>query len=106
MSHPLLCNFRCSQTWLVTGITPHLLDTQYRMHPSIAAFPSAMFYGNRLKTGLTPQERPLPAPIGKRPDGIVHKDFIFPAAWKPWLNCLAAWLSVLKSDTSPGGIHE
>ena len=56
--------------WLCIGITPQLLDTQYRMHPSIAAFPSAVFYGNRLKTGLTPQDRPLPVPVGKHPDDI------------------------------------
>ncbi|KAK9835543.1 hypothetical protein WJX74_002650 [Apatococcus lobatus] len=46
------------------GLTPQLLDTQYRMHPSIAAFPSAIFYENRLKTGITRQERPLPTPVG------------------------------------------
>jgi len=32
------------------GITAHMLDTQHRMHPAIAAFPSAYFYGGRLKT--------------------------------------------------------
>lgn len=29
----------------------HLLDTQYRMHPDISAFPSATFYDGRLKNG-------------------------------------------------------
>ncbi|KAF1348692.1 SEN1 N terminal-domain-containing protein [Delphinella strobiligena] len=29
----------------------HLLDTQYRMHPDISAFPSASFYGGKLLDG-------------------------------------------------------
>ncbi|SMQ50457.1 unnamed protein product [Zymoseptoria tritici ST99CH_3D7] len=29
----------------------HLLDTQYRMHPDISAFPSATFYDHKLKDG-------------------------------------------------------
>ncbi|KAK3903257.1 RNA dependent RNA polymerase-domain-containing protein [Staphylotrichum tortipilum] len=42
---------------------PHLarvmLDTQYRMHPSISAFPSAAFYSSKLLTGIPPSARPL-----------------------------------------------
>lgn len=37
-----------------------LLDTQYRMHPLIAEFPSDTFYNGRLKSGVTAEERPLP----------------------------------------------
>lgn len=35
----------------------HLLDTQYRMHPEISAFPSAAFYEGKLQDG--PNMRPL-----------------------------------------------
>lgn len=38
---------------LEAGVAAHLLDTQYRMNPGIAAFPSAEFYGGRLKNGVT-----------------------------------------------------
>ncbi|AMD19889.1 HCL262Cp [Eremothecium sinecaudum] len=40
---------------------PHLLDVQYRMHPSISAFPSLEFYHGRLKDG------PNMDSINKRP---------------------------------------
>ncbi|KAK4144578.1 RNA dependent RNA polymerase-domain-containing protein [Dichotomopilus funicola] len=36
-----------------------MLDTQYRMHPSISAFPSAEFYDGALLTGVAPTARPL-----------------------------------------------
>ena len=43
------------------GIKPALLDTQYRMHPSIAQFPSDSFYNKRLKNGVkSDQRRPPP----------------------------------------------
>ena len=38
---------------------PHLLETQYRMHPSIAAFPSAAFYDSRLRDGVAAADRAL-----------------------------------------------
>jgi len=41
------------------GMTPILLDTQYRMHPLIAEFPSAQFYNWLLHSGITAQDRPL-----------------------------------------------
>ncbi|KAK2077040.1 hypothetical protein QBZ16_005268 [Prototheca wickerhamii] len=35
-----------------------LLDTQYRMHPAMARFPSARFYDGRLKSGVEASDRP------------------------------------------------
>jgi superfamily I DNA and/or RNA helicase len=42
------------------GLKPLLLDTQYRMHPSLAEFPSAKFYGGLLCSWPKPADRPLP----------------------------------------------
>ena len=39
-----------------------MLDTQYRMHPSIQAFPSRQWYGGRLFCGLPAQKMPQPIP--------------------------------------------
>lgn len=42
------------------GLLPLLLDTQYRMHPALSAFPSQQFYGSRLKDGVGAQDKPTP----------------------------------------------
>ena len=42
------------------GLQPWLLDTQYRMHPAIAEFPSQLFYKGLIQTGLSAEDRPLP----------------------------------------------
>lgn len=42
------------------GLSPLLLDTQYRMHPALAEFSSRRFYGGRLKSAVAPSDRPLP----------------------------------------------
>jgi len=39
------------------NIGAHFLDTQYRMHPKIAQFPSQTFYGGKLKSGTTHESR-------------------------------------------------
>eukprot|EP00198_Chlamydomonas_reinhardtii_P006339 XP_001695675.1 predicted protein [Chlamydomonas reinhardtii] len=42
------------------GVAPLLLDTQYRMHPLISAFPSAYFYGGKLRDGVAAADKPVP----------------------------------------------
>jgi regulator of nonsense transcripts 1 len=37
-----------------------LLDTQYRMHPELASYISEKIYEKKLKSGVTPADRPLP----------------------------------------------
>ncbi|GEQ66499.1 hypothetical protein JCM33374_g162 [Metschnikowia sp. JCM 33374] len=36
-----------------------MLDTQYRMHPSISAFPSKQFYGDKLLDGISAADRKM-----------------------------------------------
>jgi len=42
------------------GVAPLLLDTQYRMHRSLAEFASARFYKGRLRSGTPDEARPQP----------------------------------------------
>ena len=42
------------------GVEPHLLDTQYRSHPLLAAFSARAFYQGKLKSGVDAAKRPLP----------------------------------------------
>eukprot|EP00889_Picochlorum_renovo_P002754 jgi/Picre1/29784/NNA_005166.t1 len=54
------------------GLKSFLLDTQYRMHPSISEFPSMEFYGGNVSTGIHPRLRPVV-------EGIeIHKDMRYP----------------------------
>jgi regulator of nonsense transcripts 1 len=51
------------------GVAPCVLDTQYRMHPAIAQFPSDCFYGGRIRDGISGADRPAPAGLQwPRPD--------------------------------------
>lgn len=43
------------------GLNPYFLDTQFRMHPMIAAFSAQEFYHGRLKTGIDWTERLPPS---------------------------------------------
>ena len=45
----------------LVGLKPHMLETQYRMHPAISAFPSQWFYDGRLKDAVDAADRPAPA---------------------------------------------
>lgn len=51
--------------WL-SGIQTELLNTQYRMHPAINAFPSARFYKKRVRDGVDAKDRPLPVEVSRR----------------------------------------
>eukprot|EP00899_Mesostigma_viride_P015525 jgi/Mesvir1/23974/Mv10737-RA.1 len=62
------------------GIEPYLLDTQYRMHPDICAFPSRQFYAGRLVSAVTPAERPAP-PLSTRAGGLAWPDPLRPLAF-------------------------
>ncbi|CCE62004.1 hypothetical protein TPHA_0B03320 [Tetrapisispora phaffii CBS 4417] len=39
---------------------PHMLDTQYRMHPQISRFPIEKFYDNKLLDGVTEEQKKWP----------------------------------------------
>ena len=42
------------------GVQPLLLDTQYRMHPSLATFVSTCFYRGKYLSGVADAKRPQP----------------------------------------------
>ncbi|CAJ1350164.1 unnamed protein product [Effrenium voratum] len=42
------------------GLTPFLLDTQYRSHPKLAEFSSQAFYEGLVKSGIEAEKRPAP----------------------------------------------
>eukprot|EP00929_Paragymnodinium_shiwhaense_P020571 TRINITY_DN13670_c0_g1_i1.p1 TRINITY_DN13670_c0_g1~~TRINITY_DN13670_c0_g1_i1.p1 ORF type:complete len:1253 (-),score=306.35 TRINITY_DN13670_c0_g1_i1:91-3849(-) len=51
------------------GLTPFLLDTQYRSHPVIAEFSARTFYANRLKSGVEAKDRKPPRGLPWPRDG-------------------------------------
>lgn len=62
------------------GLEPHMLTTQYRMHPTIREYPSARFYDGRLEDGCSSSERPPPA-------GFMWPDWDHPVAFVPVEGC-------------------
>lgn len=70
------------------GVAPFLLDTQYRMHPALAAFPSARFYGRRLRSGTPASQRAPP------------RGFPWPLPGVP-----LAFVSVFGAERSEGTSH-
>eukprot|EP00667_Euglena_gracilis_P001695 EG_transcript_1695 len=53
------------------GLECHVLDTQYRMHPTISCFPSWRFYHSVLLDGIGPADRVLPAGLFPTPESRV-----------------------------------
>jgi superfamily I DNA and/or RNA helicase len=47
-----------------------MLDTQYRMHPSISRFPSAEFYNHKLQDGIIDAQGQVPTNL--RPPTSMH----------------------------------
>ena len=58
------------------GISPFLLNTQYRMHPSISSFPNSQFYNGLLEDGVDVEER-------ETPPGILWPDWNSPLSFLP-----------------------
>lgn len=48
------------------GVKTFLLDTQYRMHPELAAFPSERYYGGLLRSFPRPEDRLPPKGYGSQ----------------------------------------
>ena len=74
---------KCTQDfesgWFLScaGMQPLLLDTQYRMHPLIADFPSAHFYAGLLHSGISAEDRPLPKGVAS----IISCRLLLLATW-------------------------
>ena len=68
------------------GVAPDLLDRQYRMHPALAEFPSARFYGGRVASDPAPADRPPPpgAPWARRDAGVDARPRSNKNAWSPY----------------------
>jgi len=58
------------------GVSTNLLDTQYRMHPSISEFPNSQFYHGELFDGVEGSERPAPT-------GLLWPDWESPMCFIP-----------------------
>ncbi|WIA30049.1 hypothetical protein OEZ86_000144 [Tetradesmus obliquus] len=65
---------------------PHMLTTQYRMHPGIAALPSSCFYGGLLDTHYSNQSCPTLGPCLQPGISLVDVEGRENAAGSSWLN--------------------
>ena len=76
---------------------------QYRMHPALAAYPSAAFYGGRLTSGVSEEDRPPPRGIawphadadGRGATPLAFRGVGDEAAQLPDLEAQVRWLSPL-----------
>ncbi|XP_057317089.1 uncharacterized protein LOC130662285 [Hydractinia symbiolongicarpus] len=51
----------------ITSVPVHFLNMQYRMHPSIAEYPSKTFYDTKLKSGVSEKDRLPPWQFTREP---------------------------------------
>eukprot|EP00933_Yihiella_yeosuensis_P040838 TRINITY_DN35247_c0_g1_i1.p1 TRINITY_DN35247_c0_g1~~TRINITY_DN35247_c0_g1_i1.p1 ORF type:complete len:882 (+),score=191.44 TRINITY_DN35247_c0_g1_i1:356-2647(+) len=94
------------------GVEPFLLDTQYRMHPAIAAYPSVASYNGGLKSGVRGELRIAPQgiqwPVPEAPVVFLPVDSEEQAEGTSWINepeveaVEALLASALAWDDCPG----
>lgn len=78
------------------GLSPLLLDVQYRMHPSIVEVPSALFYHGKLTTGVSAASRPaIPGVNWPVPDVNV---ILFDVEGRETRNRDQSWLNTAEVD--------
>ncbi|WIA09977.1 hypothetical protein OEZ85_010189 [Tetradesmus obliquus] len=84
---------------------PHMLTTQYRMHPGIAALPSDCFYGGLLNTHYSNQSCPTLGPCLQPGISLVDVEGRETAAGSSWLNRdeAQAVARILRQLLSPNG---
>ena len=56
------------------GVPVHMLDTQYRMHSTICAYPSQAFYDDKLQTGVSDDARQPPRGLPSNGKPLVFID--------------------------------
>ncbi|KAH8061423.1 hypothetical protein JL722_4041 [Aureococcus anophagefferens] len=103
-------------TRLLATVRPHLLDTQYRMHPVLSAFANDAVYAGRLCDGVHPRDRALEdrvlrsvgAAVGAEglaaalPFALVHVRAVRRALRNAGVDCAAVGLEVSSVDAIQG----
>ena len=91
--HSSSLRLSCFERLVSLGVTPYLLNTQYRMHPVIAAFSSRRFYKGKLLSHQSTHARMLPPEL----------DLIFQDNPVLFLNCAG---EESKADVESNGTQE